>query len=169
MSTLIIYYSQTGNNAKLATALAQKLNTDCLELKESRKRTVFTTLMDVIFNRVPKIQPFEKSIDQYKYLIFVAPVWFGKIGTPLRVVFNYIKAKDKIISFVSLSAGADGIKPCVENELIKRTATSPKAIINLLISDLLPANPKPNHKMLNEYKISVDEAEMLADKNKEKL
>jgi hypothetical protein len=169
MKTLIIYYSFTENNSKLANAMARKLNAACTELKESRKRTVFTIVMDVFFNRIPNIQRFENAIDQYEHLIFVAPVWFGKIGTPLRAVFNYIKAKEKIISFVSLSAGADGINPGLKDELIKRTATTPKAIINLLIIDLLPANPKPNRKMLDEYKITVDEADMLADKVMDQL
>jgi hypothetical protein len=164
MKTSIVYCSFTGNNAKLAKAIAQKLNADCIEVNETRKRTVFTIVLDVFFNRTPKIQNIENQLDQYDYLIFVAPVWFGKIGTPLRAVFQYIKGENKTISLVSLSAGADGINPGLESEIAKRTGTAPKVVINQLIIDLLPADPKPNRKMLDEYKISDDEAEMLAEK-----
>jgi len=164
MKTSIVYYSFTGNNAKLANAIARKLNADCIELKETRKRTVFTIVLDVFFNRTPKIQNIENQLDQYEYLIFVAPVWFGNIGTPMRSVFQYIKGKNKIISLVSLSAGADGINPGLESEITKRTNTIPKVVINQLISYLLPTNPKQNRKLLDEYKISGEEADVMAEK-----
>lgn len=163
MKTLILYYSFTGNNAKLANAIARKLNAGCMEIKEFRKRNGFTIFMDVILNRVPRIQNLENQIDQYEYLIFVAPVWFGKIGTPLRAAFKHIKAKGKIISLVSLSTGAVGINSGLENELIKLTGTTPKAIINLSVSSLFPATPEQNRKIPDKYKISVDEAEKISD------
>jgi hypothetical protein len=169
MKTSIVYCSFTGNNAKLANAIAQKLNADCIELKETRKRTVFTIVLDVFLNQTPKIQSIENQLDQYEYLILIAPVWFGKIGTPLRSVFQYIKGKNKTILLVSLSAGADGINFGLESEITKRTGTVPNVVINQLISDLLPDDPKPNRKMLDEYKISGEEADVIAEKMLNKL
>jgi hypothetical protein len=163
MKTLIIFYSFTGNNATLAKAIARKLDADCIELKEIQKRTVFTIVLDVFFNRTPKIQNIENQFDQYEYLIFVAPVWFGKIRTPLRAVFQHMKGKNKKLSFVSISAGADGINPGLESEITKRTGSAPKIVINQLIRDLLPADSKPNRKLVDEYKISEEEAEMMAN------
>ncbi len=164
MKTLIISYSFTGNNGKLAQKIAQHLNADFSVLSEKKKRTVFTILFDVLFNRIPSIEETEKQIDQYEHLIFVAPVWFGKIATPLRALFNDLKGKTEKFSLVSLSAGADGKNPNLEKELINRTGLIPRAILNPLISELLPANPKPSRKQLDAFRLSDAEADDLANK-----
>ena len=54
MKTLVISYSFTGNNGKLANKLAQSIYADYSVLKENNRRTIFTILLDVIFNRTPK-------------------------------------------------------------------------------------------------------------------
>lgn len=164
MKTLIIHYSFTGNNAKLAKAISNKLNADCIELKEIRKRTIFSILLDVVFNRIPKIQNIDKHIVNYEHFIFVAPIWFGKIGTPLRGVFQKLANKDKSISLVTLSAGFNGINSKSEKEIVRRIGIAPKAIVNPLLIELLPTKPKPTRKTLEEYKISQAEAEKIAEK-----
>lgn len=164
MKTLILHYSFTGNNAKLARAISNKLNADCIELKESQKRTIFSILLDVVFNRIPKIQNLDNYIDDYEYIIFIAPIWFGKIGTPLRSVFQKLRNKNISFSLVTLSAGFDGINSASEKEIVKRTGKVPKAIVNPLITELLPAEPIPSRKTLDEYKISQAEAEKIAEK-----
>jgi flavodoxin len=164
MKTLIIYYSYTGNNAKLAKAISNKLNADCIELKETRKRTTVSILLDIVFNRIPKIQNIDRDIIDYEYIIFVAPIWFGKIGTPLRRAFQKLKNTNQNISLVTLSAGYDGINSKSEKEIVKRTGITPKALINPLLSELFSANPKPTRKTLEEYKISQAEAEKMAEK-----
>jgi len=140
------------------------LQADYIELKERRKRRVLTILLDMVFNRTPKINDIRKQLENYDYLLLVAPVWFGKIGTPLRTVFQTIKNTNKQISLTTLSAGADGINPNLEKEIIKRAGIKPKTVINLLISDLLPKNPKPNFKVLDNYKISEIKADTIVDK-----
>jgi len=158
MKTLIISYSFTGNNDKLANAIAESINADFVQLKEKRKRTYLTILLDVIFNRTPKIQEPKKTFEQYEYIIFIAPIWFGKIASPLRTLFEYLKKTNKKYSFISLSSGADGVNPNLEKELIQRTGIKPQTVINQLIKEMLHVNPKPSRKEINTYKISEDEA-----------
>lgn len=158
MKTFIISYSFTGNNDKLANSIAESINADFVQLKEKRKRTYLTILLDVIFNRTPKIQEPKKTFEQYEHIIFIAPIWFGKIASPLRTFFEYLKKTNKKYSFISLSSGADGVNPNLEKELIHRTGIKPQTVINQLIKEMLPVNPKPSRKEINTYKISEDEA-----------
>ncbi|MFB6341938.1 flavodoxin family protein [Saccharicrinis sp. FJH62] len=161
MKTLIISYSFTGNNGKLAKKIARGLNADLIVVEEKKKRTVMTILFDVLFNRIPSIDEPEKSMDMYEDLIFVAPVWFGKIATPFRALFMDLKGKSKSYSFISLSAGANGKNTDLEKELIERTGSMPKMVINPLISEILPANPKPGRKQLEAYRLTDSDADGL--------
>ena len=163
MKTLIISYSFTGNNGKLAKKIAQKLSADFSVIEEKKNRTVLTILLDLLFNRIPSIKEFEKQFELYENLIFVAPVWFGKIATPFRVLFKELNGKIEDYSFVSISAGTNGEKNSnLEKELMQRTGLMPKAVINPFISEILPANPKPSRKQLDAYRLSDTDADDLA-------
>ena len=161
MYLLIISYSYTGNNALLAKGLAVKLDSDYSELREMKKRNVFTIFLDVVFNRTPKTQQLHKSIKNYDYVIFVAPIWFGKIATPFRHLFKIHKEDLKNYAFISLSAGANGDTPNVEAELQKYIDKKPKALVHLLITDLVPYNQRANRKLLDAYRLNEKDAENL--------
>ncbi len=159
MKTLVIYYSFTGNNSKLAQKIAMSINADIKEIKEKKNRTILTILLDVLFNRIPTIKDFDIQFELYENLIFVAPVWFGKIATPLRALFKELNVKIEVYSFVSISAGTNGEKNSnLEKELMQRTGLMPKAVINPLISEILTANPKPSRKQLDAYRLSDTDA-----------
>jgi flavodoxin len=162
MKTLVIYYSFTGNNAALARSVAQKLNAHSIEIKETKKRNGLTIIFDVLLNRVPKVSEPELKIDSYDHLVFVAPVWFGKIATPLRSVFQNIRNKTQSVSLVAFSAGSHGVNQNLEKEMAKRTRKAPKTVINLLVTELLPSNPKPSPKILDEYRLTDDVAQGLS-------
>lgn len=162
MKTLVIYHSFTGNNSKLAQEIAMSINADIKEIKEKKNRTILTILLDVLFNRIPTIKDFDIQFELYENLIFVAPVWFGKIATPFRALFKELNGKVVVYSFVSISAGTNGEKNSnLEKELMQRTGLIPKAVVNPLISEILPANPKPSRKQLDAYRLSDTDADDL--------
>lgn len=164
MKTLVVCYSFTGNNGRLASALASTLNADLEELQESKKRNVLTILLDVLFNRTPKIQKPQKQLENYDHLIFVAPVWFGKIATPLRSVFQNLKDKAANISLIALSAGTHGVNPNLEKEIKQRTGIAPKTVINPLVTELLPSTPKPSPKDVDAYRITANDAHTVTER-----
>ena len=162
MKTLIISYSFTGNNGKLANKIARILDADYTVIKETKNRTLFTILIDLLLNRIPPIKKLEKQFELYTNLIFVAPIWFGKIATPLRALFKELKGEKINYSLVTLSAGADGTNPNLEQELKKWTRVEPKVIINPLISEILPKDPKPSRRKLDAYRLSDTDVDKLA-------
>ncbi len=163
MKTLLIVYSFRGNNKKLAQALANGLNAEMIEIKEKKNRNVLTILLDVVFNRVPEIFELEKQPEDYEHLFFVAPVWFGKIASPLRSVFSTIKDKEITISLVSISAGNHGVNSNLSKELKQRTGLSPKWILNPLITSFFPSTQKPKASDLDQFRLSDIQAEKLAN------
>lgn len=161
MKTLVVSYSFTGNNARLAEGIARQTGADWTKINEKKQRNVFTIVLDVLFNRTPKIEVPMVSHEAYQRLIFVAPVWLGKVASPLRAVFKRWKGKVPEYAFVSISAGADGKAPQLEPELSRRMGLKPVKVVNPLIHHLLPEEPKPSRKELDAYRLKGDEAETI--------
>lgn len=164
MKTIIVTYSFSGNNARLAKSLAEKSNADLTEVREFRRRNIPTIVMDTLLNRSPKIQDLQTEIRDYDHVIFVAPIWFGKVASPFRQVFHQCRNELKRYSFVSISGGANGIRPSVEKELRRRTGKKPYNLSHYLISDFLPDHQKGDQKVLNHYKLKNEEASELSER-----
>jgi len=169
MRTIIITYSFSGNNARLANNIAEKLNADLIEIQEFHKRSILTIVLDTILNRTPKIHALQAEIREYDHVIFVAPIWFGKIASPFRQVFTQYRDELNRYSFVSISGGANGIRPGVEKELRHRTGKAPYALSHHILSDLLPEHQKGDQKVLNSYKLKKHEASILCELTMQEL
>lgn len=163
MKKLIISYSFSGNNALLAKNLAEKASADYTEIREFRKRNVFTIVLDTVLNRTPKIHPLQTSFEDYDHIVFVAPIWFGKIASPFRQVFRQCRDQLTRYSFISVSGGANGTRPRVEKELKHLLGEAPISLYQSLISDLLPESQRGNQRVLNGYRLSSDEASYISE------
>lgn len=160
--TLVLFYSFTGNNEKLAKRIADYLSADYQAINEINKRNFFTIVLDVVFNRIPHIHKPVKEINQYEHVIFIAPIWLGKIASPLRSVFKLYRENIRSYSFISLSGGADGVNVGIEHELVSRLGKKPVKVDNPLIIDLLPTEPRPTRQQLEDYRLSdVDASKVL--------
>jgi flavodoxin len=157
MKTLVACYSFTGNNSKLAEGIAKKFDADYWEVKEVRKRTIFTILFDLVLNRYPAILKPNYKLPEYEQILLIAPVWFGKIASPIRTIFRQYKDQIKSYTVISLSAGFEGTQTDIEKELVKLSGIRPKTVLNLLINDLLPDNPKPSRKTLDRYRLKQED------------
>ena len=163
MKKLIISYTFSGNNALLARCLAEKTKAHYTEIQELRKRSLFTIVLDTILNRTPKIQPLQTVITDYDHVIFVSPIWFGKIASPFRQVFRQCRDRLTRYSFVSISGGANGVLPQVEKELKHLLGKEPDSLFQSIISDMIPDSQRGNQKVLNAYRLSIDEASHLSE------
>lgn len=161
MKYLVVSYSFSGNNARLAKGLAEKINSDHIKIEEARKRRIPTILFDIIFNRTPKIRPIENELSDYDYVVFVAPIWFGKIATPFRQLFKACKDYIHNYAFVSLSGGTNGIAPNVRKELETYLGKAPQLLEHHLICDLVPYEQRGDRKILHSYKLNDSDATML--------
>ncbi len=163
MKALVISYSFTGNNDAIAASIATALAAEHIRIIELKPRTMFTIFMDRLFNRTPMIMPALIKPKDYDLVIFVAPVWMGQVATPLRACFKQLKSNRAKYSFVSVSGGSNGVNTKLEADLIKRTGFSPAAVIDLHITDLLPANNKSTQKDIAAYRLNSNDIKKLAD------
>lgn len=159
----IISYSYTNNNSKLAESISKELNAKHIKIIEVKKRNYFTIAIDLMFGRVPKVDFDIKSIDLNSIIIFISPVWMGKIAFPLRKCFNDLKGKLNSYSFVSLSGGGDGINsnPNLEKELIKNLGKKPEVVFNPHIEDLVGSKEKPTLEEIGKYMVSQKDIEKI--------
>lgn len=161
MKILIISYSLTGNNHALAMSIASKLNAEHIAVLESKIRTPFRILLDIVFHRTPKVKPKIENGSAYDYVIFMAPVWMGLVATPLRAYFENLKNQLGNYGFITISGGADGHNTKLEAELTKRLGKTPDVLIDMRIADLLPAEPKPKRKDTSSYRLKEKDVKHL--------
>jgi flavodoxin len=170
MKILVISYSLTGNNQKVATKLTNDLNADHIQITEPTKRKILRTALDVLFNRTPKIEPAELQVDDVDLVIFVAPIWMGKVAFPLRRCFKQVKNQLDRYIFISISGGAMGPNPKVPKELTKRLGTEPLLVIDKQIVELLPKDPADiTREDTSEYCLNPREVEQISQEILERI
>ena len=157
MKNLIVYFSHSSNNKQLVVELKSKLNCDIIQIKEVNKRSGFTILMDVMFRRNPAMQEVSTDIKMYDHIIFVAPVWAGRIASPLKSYILQHKRDIHSYSFITVCSGVSGQKKKIEMELTHLAAKSPMVVTELWINDLLPEDRKNKIKYVTPYRVKPNE------------
>jgi len=163
MNTTVISYSYTGNNDALASKFVKEIGANHIRITESNNRTTGTIILDLIFNRKPKITMHTGEIEKSDIVIFIGPVWIGQVATPFRSCFKQLKHRINKYAFISLSGGADG-PDCnnkLPNELKKRLGKEPQFLIDFHVTDLLPSEPKPTREDTSQYRINDKDLEFL--------
>lgn len=153
MKPLIVYYSFSGNNEFIAKLLKQKLNCDIRKVEEVKKRTGITILLDVLFKRKPKVREPEIPLTQYDKIILVAPVWNGRIASPMESFIEMEREHFKTYSFLTVCSGAEGQIEKVTDELYRLALKNPDTVAELKINDLLPPEQKGKIIYATPYRI----------------
>ncbi|WP_074410176.1 flavodoxin family protein [Aquimarina megaterium] len=129
MKTLIVYFSFSGNNELLAKDLAKDLGADLLQITESKKRGMFGIMLNMLFNRFPKINELDILWNDYRHVILIAPIWNYIIAHPMKTFIKKNKEYLKNYSFITLCSGRDTQKEKIAAQLEKLAGHEPKAII----------------------------------------
>jgi flavodoxin len=152
MKVLIIYFSFSGNNRLLAEHLATRLSCDICPIVEKKRRTGVTILLDMMFRREPKIQPLEYSVSNYDHIILVAPIWDSKLSNPMKALIQREKPALSHYSFISLCGyERSGQAESITEELTTLSGRSPRAVCELRICDLFPAEKRNDVPTISRY------------------
>lgn len=159
MKPLIVYFSFSGNNRLLAEYLSKELAADICPIIETKKRSEWTLLFDVMFKRSPKINDLEKPLKNYEHVIFLAPLWAGRIASPLKSLLLKEKESLKKYSFLSLCGGYEHKDQMekVTQELTTLTGKSPAGVFEIDISDLFPKEKKKEIKTISAYHVKPED------------
>lgn len=154
MNYLIVYYSFTGNNKKLALMLKEKLACDIFEIKEQKQRSPLSILYDFMFFRKAKLVDYNINLNQYDYVILVSPIWAGRLSTPLKTFLKKQKDSIKKYSFITICGGIDGQKQGIISTLTSFTRTKPTQVTDIHINDFLPKDKQGNIKHIYNYRLT---------------
>jgi len=157
MKTLIVYYSFTQNNEKLAKHLHKMLNCDIVKLETVRRRSGLSIILDLMFHRSPALKTVPYYLRDYDHVIFIAPIWAGRIAMPLKAFLAKEKSNIKRYSFVTVCGGTPGQKEKIKKELASVLNIMPENVIELWINNLLPADKKDTIKYTSGYRIESEE------------
>src|SRR3569832_666408 len=84
-STVIVYYSYTGNSRRLAQLLAAQHGWPVGEVIEERARTGnLRCVLDSVFRRRPAVRYEGPELSNFETVVLVAPVWMQQLAGPMR-------------------------------------------------------------------------------------
>ena len=170
MNITIVSYSLTGNNHVLAESVSQTLGAKHIAITEpGKKRTMGTTAKDLLFGVSPRVEPSADTLPDADAVILVGPVWMGHPATPLRSYMKRLKKLQCPYAFLTISGGADGPNGKLADELRRRVKREPAVVIDLLIADLLPRDPKPRREDTSDYKLTEEDVKNLTQQAVNKL
>lgn len=84
--SLVVYYSLTGTNRRVAEALARDLGADLDPIEDVRPRRflgVLRGVLEALASGVPAIR-YGKDPAQYELVVVGGPVWGRSVAPPLR-------------------------------------------------------------------------------------
>jgi flavodoxin len=88
MKALVVYYSWTGNTAKVARRLAEVMKADLEEIRETKKRRRVIGFMRSGFEAARKKKPPIEGLNNdpkgYDLVVIGAPLWAGTFASPVR-------------------------------------------------------------------------------------
>jgi menaquinone-dependent protoporphyrinogen IX oxidase len=155
MKTIVIYYSYTQNNEKLARFIQNKLKCDILKIEEFKKRTWLTIFLDLLFKRLPSIKTAPCSLSSYDHVVFIAPIWAAKLASPLETFIRSERSSVKSYSFISLCGGAKGQLAKITSQLKDILMKDPEAVADLSVLDVVPEGKSPANYRLSENDIQI--------------
>lgn len=161
MKAIIISYSYTGNNEALAEAVAKELSLKHYKVTTSKPMSMRAIILDMMFSRIPKVDPLPSITGEYDFVLFFGPVWMGQTASPLRAYLNNLKRNPKPYGFISISGGADGGNPKLAQELLKRTGSQPVILLDQHLSEILPVSSQVTRKETSSYKINEADLKQL--------
>ncbi len=159
MKTLIASFSLTGNNTVAARNLAATLGADHEDITAEREMGNFALALDALLNRRPAIAAPSHDPSQYDLVIVVGPVWMGKIASPIRSYLKRGRGSFNRVAFLSVCGGALGRNSSVPQQLERLLGTSPAAVTQLYINDLLPAEEQGDAKATSAYRVTEADLE----------
>lgn len=155
MKEAIVYYSFSGNNEALAKELKRRTGFDLEKITELKKRAGFSILLDIIFKRTPGILKPKLELSQYDKVILIAPIWAGRIATPMKAFIKLEKGQIQKYSFITLCGNGGNQK--VSEELSQLFQKEPTSVLELKVNDLLPENEKNRIKYTSGYRVKAQD------------
>lgn len=171
MKTLIVYYSFSQNNEKLANRLRLQLECSIARIETKKRRTGLSIFLDILFKRKPVVKPLAVDLRNYEHLVLIAPIWAGKIATPLKSFIIDQQKHIRSYAFITLCGGGSATqRDNVGQELFGLLGTPPAIVTELWMADVAKETQaksvtglKIEEQQLDRFENKIDEFVKLID------
>lgn len=107
--TLVVFYSNTGNNRYLAERIARSLDGDIEQIRPWISPFFFVFLSSVL-KTGPGIRALKHQLNSYDTVILCGPLWMGMLLAPLRNFVGKYKNVINTFYFVTCCGSSDAQK-----------------------------------------------------------
>lgn len=159
MKNIVLYYSKNQKTAEVAKTLCEELETDIIEIKDSKPRNGILDYVgasiDAFRENKTKISPSRIDLNPYNIIYIGSPVWAGKpVPAILSLIDNCNFHGKDVILFVTYGAsGGDGAIKRMNEKIELRGGR----IIN---SFSIKTGGKGIQKIKNETKKTIKEIDL---------
>jgi flavodoxin len=109
MKPLVVYYSRSGNTAKIAQNLANALECDIEEIIDTKKRSGILGYMrsgrDAGNKSLTVLKEPINDPSNYDLVVIGTPLWAGHVSTPVRTYIHQNQAKFNNLAFFCTAGG----------------------------------------------------------------
>ena len=135
---LVVYYSRSGNTAKVARGITGICGADCEEIRDSAVRSGlvgwFLSGREAWLGRAAPIEPPSCDPQEYDLVVVGSPLWAGRLSSPVR---SYLQGQRGRIPQVAAFITRGGTNPRKAFEEIERLAgKAPVATLTLTEREL---------------------------------
>jgi len=124
MSTLIVYYSFSGNAKRLAGSLAAQLPADLIELRDAKKigklKAYTAGIVKSIGGKAWPVQPLDVDFALYSRVMLIAPVWAGNVPPAVNHLWDLLPAGTALEVTLVSGSGKSECRARLEKTLQER-------------------------------------------------
>jgi menaquinone-dependent protoporphyrinogen IX oxidase len=116
---IVVYFTGTGKNKKVAEAIRECLECDVIEVKDKLKRNFLRDSFYSLVHASVEIEPKTFDFKDYERVFIVTPIWAFNIPASMRTFLTRNKdaIKDREIVFVSSAAWVEKTGLLLTNSL----------------------------------------------------
>jgi flavodoxin len=117
MSTLVIYFSQTGTTKAAAEKIAWMKGADLIEIRPEKSyemccwKTVFTSLKEIFTKARPKLAMEIPDVEKYDRVLIGCPIWCGLVPNVVLTLLDTVHLDGKHTALFTTSGATKPIKP----------------------------------------------------------
>lgn len=157
MKTLILFFSRTGNNKFLAQKIKEHINADIEEIK-IKNTNKFENIKKFLLTALPfweiTIQKPTKNPKEYELMIFLSPIRFGNIPSPIQTyIKTYLQTNKAKYAYVSIAWGTNK-KDQIDKKAKKLLKKSLSEYLQLYLSDMAKDSEKNDLKKITKMKLN---------------
>ncbi len=120
MSTLVIYFSQTGTTRAAAEKIAEVKEADLIEIspekpyKMSYWKTVVTSLKEIVTKARPELAMEIPDIQKYDRILIGCPIWCGVVPNVVLTLLDALDLNGKHVAVFTTSGATQPMKLAVK-------------------------------------------------------